>query len=192
LRITKYHALPSTSVLVGKLNGEVVSTVTVVLDSPLGLPADSQWDLSELRKKAPRIAEISALTIRKDLQKRRGKILMPLCVYMFKFVTRYAGVDLIVAATTDSVRDFYRSYLLFEPVGNGKPVTYDFVKGVLANAQYLDCRTSHDRYQSVYGREPDHFNLFKYAFQTEFSEFKFPAQMPGQCTSPALSPRAGE
>jgi hypothetical protein len=38
LRLTLYHALPTTKVLIVKKNKTVISTLTTILDNPLGLP----------------------------------------------------------------------------------------------------------------------------------------------------------
>src|SRR4051794_25134567 len=41
LAVTKYHALPSTAVLIAKENDVVVATLTLIGDNPLKLPSDA-------------------------------------------------------------------------------------------------------------------------------------------------------
>ena len=52
MRFTVFNALPDTTTFTCVLRGEVVSTATVVADSPAGLPADEIFreELDELRR----------------------------------------------------------------------------------------------------------------------------------------------
>lgn len=188
MRITKYHALPGTAVLIGKSEGQVICTLTVFQDSPLGLPIDTAWNIDSLRKGAPRIAEISALAIRRDSQGRRGQILLPFCKFMYEYCTRYAGIDVIVVSTIEAVKDFYLAILLFEPVGDGKPVRYKFVKNVSATAQFLDLRTAPERYKKVYGGKEAKQDLYRWFTSVRYKQFLFPKKVAGQCVYPTMTP----
>ena len=58
IRITKYHILPTTSILVVKLRGEVIGTMSIIMDSAFGLPLEELWGLDHLRKKYSRLCEV--------------------------------------------------------------------------------------------------------------------------------------
>ena len=47
LRVTIYHALPTTTTLCAKYDGQVVGTITLIRESVLGVPAQAIFDLSD-------------------------------------------------------------------------------------------------------------------------------------------------
>ena len=55
LRVTKYHTLPTTHVLIAKMNDEVVGTVSLIEDGAFGLPIDHFASVDDLRKQGRRI-----------------------------------------------------------------------------------------------------------------------------------------
>lgn len=187
LRLTKYHALPGTTVLIGKWNNEIVCTLSVIHDNPMGLPSDETWDLSEMRKNSSRVAEISGLAIKRSAQGRRGKLLLPLCKFMYEYAVNYAGVEVIVVATQAVVMEFYRAILLFKPIGDGEPVPHGFVRNFPSTAQFLDLRSAPSEYQSAYDHRSDDFNIYKYFVQTKFDCFHFPTKIHGQCVYPVMN-----
>lgn len=184
LRITKYHALPGTAVLIGKWEDEIVCTLSIINDSPMGLPVDSDWDIDFLRKNSTRMAEVSALAIRRGLQGRRGKILLPLCKFMYEYCV-LAGIDVLVISTRESVKDFYRAIMLFEVIGSGKPVRYGFANGTPAVAQFLDLRTAPDRFRKVYSARSDKYDLYRFFAEMKFSNFELPLMNPAFCFKPS-------
>jgi len=84
LYLTIYHALPSSSVLVAKLNGMVVGAVSVIPDSPLGLPMENFYNFSPVKKQY-KLTEISYLAIHKNVQ---AKLAEALAFYLVV----YAGI----------------------------------------------------------------------------------------------------
>lgn len=191
LRVTKYHLLPTTNILVAKQGDEVIGTVSVVIDSPLGLPMDSEWKLSDLRRSYNRIAEISALAIKKGYRSQRGRLLLPLCKLMYEFCRYRAGVDVMVASTLNEVKDFYRCVLLFKPIDGYRVRRYDFVQGVEAVAQYLPLNEASEKiYHKVYGQKRPEKNLFHYFVEARLPNLILPKQKyfttPLSVMSPAL------
>ena len=65
LRLSLYNALPSTATFVAKQGRKVVATVTLIPDSPIGIPMDKIYkkEVDSLRKKGRRVAEVSQLAI---------------------------------------------------------------------------------------------------------------------------------
>jgi len=65
LRISLYNALPSTTTFVAMQNKRVVASVTLIPDSPLGIPMDKLYkkEVDKLRKQKCKVAEASQLSI---------------------------------------------------------------------------------------------------------------------------------
>lgn len=75
LLFTKHHLLPETTVFVAKAQNRVLSTATVVRDSPdFGLPMDDLYasELRELRQQGRRILEICSLASERHGFSRTG------------------------------------------------------------------------------------------------------------------------
>lgn len=115
-----YNLLPETAVFVVKSYQTVISTLSQFYDSKLfGLPMDSIYrdELSELRKKGRRIAEIGALATKSEY--RWQNLFMYLCQIMYWFA-RYQRVDdLCITVNPKHVR-FYKTIFLFEEFGSEK------------------------------------------------------------------------
>ncbi len=77
IKLSLFNALPQTTTFVALLEGEVIGTITLIADSPLGLPMDSIYrdELDGLRRQGRRLAEGSMLAVRTDLF-GRGVFLM--------------------------------------------------------------------------------------------------------------------
>jgi len=88
LRVTPYHALPTTTTLCAKVDGQVVGTLSMVREGVFGFPMQSVFDLSSVRAKEGRIAETSALAIHPRWRKTGDSILFPLLKFMYGYCTR--------------------------------------------------------------------------------------------------------
>lgn len=175
LRVTKYHALPTTSLLIAKLDNEIIATITIICDSGMGLPVDKLFNINFLRKKALRVAEISTLAIKRGHRTQRGKLLLALCKFMNEYCLEILGVDIIVATVHPEVKDFYRSVLLFEDIEGGKAKAYEFVQGAAASAHFLKLGNDHAlRMEKAYRRAPSSRNLFSYFHLEDIENFQFP------------------
>lgn len=157
MRVTPYHFLPSTSVLIAKWNEEVVGTLSLVADNPLGLPADSAFDLATLRQQFSRVIEISSLAVKKDW---RGRVLFPLLKYFYEYNRDQFLGDVVIQTNTGKWYQFYESVLLFHPVSKSAAKNYGFANGVEARAQYLDMRNAENNYYKIYGGAPAHRDLY--------------------------------
>lgn len=69
LRISLFNASPISTTFVAKRGSEVLAGVTLIPDSPLGIPMDKIYkdELDVLRRKGRRIAEVSQLAIATDI-----------------------------------------------------------------------------------------------------------------------------
>ena len=96
MRVTIYHALPTTTTLCAKWDGEVVGTISLIRESALGFPLQAIFDLSDLRAREGQIAEVSALAVHPKFRKTGGAILFPLMKFidgepMKPATNRFAG-----------------------------------------------------------------------------------------------------
>lgn len=188
LRITKYHALPTTSILIVKKGDEVIATLSVILDSGMGLPVEQLWSISDLRQESVRIAEISSLAIKRGHRKQGGKLLLPLCAYMYSFCRTVLGVDTLVAVTHPRAGYFYSDVLLFSPLAGGQVKSYSQVRDNPAIGQFLSIGTAPEKYRETYGHLPEAFNLHKFFVREPFANFQFPAAEPVPLASRTYSP----
>jgi hypothetical protein len=186
MRVTPYHALPTTTTLVAKVDGRVIATLSVVKDNVFGLPLDKIFDSSELRRSGARLAEISSLAIAKDWRQNRGAVLWPLLKYLYEYCVRYVGVDYMLIAVAPSHFDFYRAILGFETLGSVE--SYGFVKGAPATGGYLDTRAAYGYYAGAYGLRKKSKNLFHYFTKSVLPYFKFPLRKFRTSNDPVMTP----
>ncbi|MCP4408942.1 MAG: GNAT family N-acetyltransferase [Gammaproteobacteria bacterium] len=188
MRITKYQIIPSTSLIVLKLHDEVIGTISLIEDSPFGLPIDQMSDFHFLRKTGKKIAEVSSFAIKKQYRMKGLQFLI------INFILRYsqsiAGIDFWVISTHPKTINFYRKLLGFLPIDR-KSRKYDFVEGSEAYSQYLniDPKTYRKTLGKMYHDAKKSKNLLQY-FDTDFPHhFKFRNLKYYNATSYIMSPK---
>ena len=82
LRVTVYHALPTTTTLCAKWDGRVVGTLSMIREGVFGFPLQSVFNLGALRSRTGKIAEVSALAIDPQFRRTGGGVLFPLMKFM--------------------------------------------------------------------------------------------------------------
>lgn len=189
IRLTKYHALPSTALLIAKLDTEVIATMTIVVDTAMGLPIEELWSLDDLRRNSARIVELSTLAVKHPYRSLRGRILLPLCKLMYHHCRNVLGADTLVAATIPEVRDFYRCVLLFDELAGGELKPYGFARGTIACGLYLRINgPAEARYKAVYEKYPPQHNLYRYFLQTNLPNLHHPLAIPGDASAFLFNP----
>lgn len=175
MRFSKYHALPSTVILVAKWQDEVIGTLSILPDSPFGLPAETTWSLEKYRSQGQIIAEISSLSIKKHFRMRRGKLLLPLCKIMYLYCTKALKLDGIVIATTLEVEPFYTDILLFEKVVKKTGQAHQLVKGNPSSCCFLKFGDDlEERYKEIYNTKPIRKNLYHFFTQAMTPNIQLP------------------
>lgn len=108
LRLTAFTLLPTTSTFVAVREDKVVGTISVVEDSPLGLPMEDAYseEIAALRARAPRIAEIGGLAVAEG-ERRRG-IAFLLENAFIRWSHHVRGIDTFTLAIHPCVGDFYK------------------------------------------------------------------------------------
>lgn len=164
IRVTKYHSLPSTVTIIVKKNGEVAGTVSLIMDSPFGLPIDQTTDISSIRANSARVAEVSSLAVKKDSGLRRGRILIPLTTFLHYYAEHIAGVDALVCVVNKSAKLFYEGIMLFESI-KADNIDYSFVNAKEICPLVLRVGDEHrDRIEKLYRKKPAEKNLHLYRY----------------------------
>lgn len=150
LHFTPYHALPYTSVIVAKIKGEVVGTISLILKTKFGVPGLTDDPGALNWKGDSRIIEISSLAISPAWRKNKGSLLFHLVRYLIYFGKNRLNVDFFLSVVNPAMADMYKALMAYEPVfseshcvaykyANGAPgvtlyVTYDMFKNNIRNA----------------------------------------------------------
>lgn len=152
MRYSAHNALPSTVTFVAKLDDAVVTTASIVFDSPLGLPMDMIYkdELDVLRQQHARLCEVTMLADRR----RAGMRTIPSILQVFKLVLhytlRYERTTDIVITINPSHEAFYTKYLPFSDLAGLK--YYPSVKNApaLAKRAHLADLKERSKWQRLY------------------------------------------
>lgn len=188
MRVTIYHALPTTTTLCAKFDGKVVGTVSIVREGVFGFPMQSVFDLGPVRVQGGNIAEISALAIHPDFRKTGGTILFPLMKFINEYCTQHFDTRHLVIAVNPDRIELYEALLLFQRLRAAPIESYDFANGAPAVGASLDLGTSYDQMQQVYGHRPARRNLHHYFFACDLANILHPTQPYFTTNHPVLTP----
>jgi len=121
LRYSLHDALPDTATFLVEKSNQLIGTVTVFPDSPLGLPADEtyQEEIDALRQAGRDPVEIGRLAIRQDLANDRRVL-----VNLLDALSLYArcvrrATDLVITVNPSHAK-FYERAILFGRIGGQK------------------------------------------------------------------------
>lgn len=188
MRVTLYHALPTTTTLCAKWDGEVVGTMSLIRDSAFGFPLQSIFDLSRVRAKEGNIAEVSALAVHPRFRKTGGAILFPLMKFMYEYCTTFFDTRHLVIAVNPNRIELYESLLFFKRLTANVVEEYDFANGAPAVGAWLDLRHAPAVFEQVYGGKPAQKNLFSYFTQIRLPNIQLPTRRYFTTNDPVLTP----
>jgi len=188
MRVTIYHALPTTTTLCAKFDGEVVGTLSLIRESVLGFPLQRIFDLSALRAKKGNIAEVSALAIHRRFRRTGGSILFPLMKFMYEYCTTFFDTRHLVIAVNPSHIEMYESLLFFQRLTQNVVENYDFVNGAPAVGATLDLGTAPEIFRKHYGMKPPRRNLHAFFTQVKLDNIKLPPRRFYTTNDPVLTP----
>jgi GNAT superfamily N-acetyltransferase len=137
-RLSLHNGLPSTQVFVARAGDRVVATMTLIVDSPLGLPMDEIYadELRGLRGEHRNMAEVSGLAVDPDYQRSGVAILLRLIRMLVLYSIEKAHVSDLCIAINPHHAIFYRKAFHFQVIGGLKQ--YRKVNGAPAVALRLD------------------------------------------------------
>lgn len=188
MRVTIYHALPTTTTLCAKYDGQVVGTISMVRESALGVPMQNVFDISSVRQKPGKIAEVSALAIHQKFRRSGGSILFPLMKFMHEYSTTFFDTRHLVIAVNPSHIDMYESLLFFKRLPQNTVSHYDFVNGAPAIGSTLDLKEAPEIFRKHYDTKPSRRNLYAYFFQIPLPNIQFPARRFFTTNDPVMTP----
>ncbi|MGA2253766.1 MAG: hypothetical protein ABSG53_03820 [Thermoguttaceae bacterium] len=121
MRVTPYHLLPTTEIFIAELRGEVIFTMSLVIDGDLGVPMEKVYgeEIARLRRQGLRVAEVSCLADRRSDLVR----FFPIFLRTSRVLVQYAhrqGLDALVVAVHPKHARFYRRYFDFRVIGEQK------------------------------------------------------------------------
>jgi hypothetical protein len=187
LRTTAYHALPSTTTLIACWKDEVVGTLSVIRDSPFGLPMESAFDVSELRRRGLSLCEVSSLAIAPRFRKK-GRLLFPLVKYLMLYTRDHLGINRQLLVTHPFDADLYGAIAMAQPLSNQRVEHYDFANGAPAVASVIDLdRFRHDL-QAAFAGAPAKRNYFRFLYETEHRHFVLPERSGHAISDPGMTP----
>jgi hypothetical protein len=138
LRFTPFHALPDAVTFVAKHQGNVIATLSLVLDNcVIGLPMECVYgeEIEGLRRSNRRFGEVTSLAD-KGLSLRE---FIPVFVSLMRILAQYTvkhKADSWVISVNPRHRSFYRKVLGFIPLGPWRE--YPSVQNHPAEAYFLD------------------------------------------------------
>lgn len=187
LRATIYHALPTTTTLCAKFDGEVVGTLSLIRESVFGFPLQAIFDLKAVRARGGKIAEVSALAVHPDFRKTGGAILFPLMKFMYEYCTTFFDTRHLVIAVHPTRIEMYESLLFFKRLAENKVDNYDFANGAPAVGATLDLRTAPRKYRETYDKKPRRKNLYDYFVRTELPNIQLPQRRYHTTNDPVMT-----
>lgn len=118
VRVTRYHALPTTEIVIVTRDRQVASTMTIVRDGDLGLPLEEIYheEVSRRRRQGIRLAEVGCLASGKDDEDGALRSLVRL-MSLTAQLSRFRGVDELLIAVHPRHAAFYERFLAFRLVG---------------------------------------------------------------------------
>lgn len=188
LRVTIYHALPTTTTLCAKFDGEVVGTISLIRESLFGFPLQAIFDLSEVRSHPGQIAEVSALAVHPKFRNTGGTILFPLMKFMYNYCTTFFDTRHLVIAVNPNRIELYESLLFFKRLTENTVDKYDFANGAPAVGATLDLKAAPQRFAQIYGAKPERRNLYRYFVKTVLSNIQLPNRRYFTTNDPVMTP----
>jgi hypothetical protein len=188
MRVNIYHALPTTTTLCAKYDGEVVGTLSLIRESVFGFPLKSIFDLQEIRAKDGKLAEVSALAVHPKFRNTGGMILFPLMKFMYDYCTTFFDTRHLVIAVNPNKIEMYESLLLFERLEQASVKNYDFVNGAPAVGACLDLQEAPNNLKQVYGKRGRRKNLYLYFRRTRLRNIVMPRRRYFTTNDPVMTP----
>jgi hypothetical protein len=178
LHLTKYLILPTSTILIIKKHEEVIGTMSILLDSSLGLPTETTWNIKEFKNNGKNIVEISALCIKKMDNIKSGELLLPLIKLMYLYSMNILKQDGLIAAFTHEVESFYTDLLLFKKIPDSHGQNHKLVKNNKSSCCYLELNDSiKNSYYKNYAHLKKNHNFYYYFFIHHTPNIQLPEKL---------------
>lgn len=146
LRVRAVSALPHCAMFVAKVDGRVVGTLSMIADSPLGLPMEKCFrkEIRALRAQGRLIVEASDLSVAKDHRDLRVLTELSRCVMAHAL---YVGADDIVIAVSPEHSAYFQGIMQFESFGDARSYSTD--KADIVEAKRLSLFSITEKAKSI-------------------------------------------
>lgn len=188
MRVTIYHALPTTTTLCAKIGDQVVGTLSLIRESAIGFPLQRIFDLTDIREKEGQIAEVSALAVHPRYRRTGGTILFPLMKFMYEYCTTFIDTRHLVIAVNPRHIEMYESLLFFKRLTANVVENYDFVNGAPAVGAALDLKHAPEVMRKAYASKPPNRNLHRYFCETKLPNIQIPHRRFFTTNDPVMTP----
>lgn len=188
MRVTIYHALPTTTTLCALWDGEVVGTISLIRESPFGFPMQRIFDLTAVRQVGGALAEVSALAVHARFRNTGGIILFPLMKFMYEYCRQYFDTRHLLIAVNPNRIEMYESLLGFGRLAARVVDRYDFANGAPAVGATLDLENAPARLSRLYAGKPLRKNLYRYFVERPLANIRFPSRRYFTTNDPVLTP----
>jgi hypothetical protein len=123
MHLSPFALLPGATTFVARHDGQVVSTITLYPDSPLGLPADQSFAraMRLLRAESPRAIELSLIGDRRSPRRGRLGYLETLVEMALAHAATIHQAEDVAAIMPVELGYLFRRRLGFEQAGRAKP-----------------------------------------------------------------------
>ncbi len=155
-RITKFNFLATTSTFIAKSGDEIIGTVSLVLDTNLGLPIDHFIDITEFRKRN-KIAEFTGLTVKEEWRSKSTGISLPLALMALDYGIKILKADYLFLTVRKSVSPFYEDICGFKKFGKDRK--HDKMQNLKSSALYVDTSNIMEDLKCFYKKKPLHKNM---------------------------------
>jgi hypothetical protein len=188
MRITPYHALPTTTTLIAKVGTKVIATVSLIRQTNMGLPVQQIYDVSQIMEPGQQAVEISSLAIDPGYRGKDAQILFWLSKYVLTYCYKYFSVDFMFVAIGPWHADLYENIILFKRLHYVEK--YSFSNGVPAAVGYIDLRNYSNELLKVYWDAPIERNVYAFIMvhQLPPAQFHFPKRAVYSVSDPVLTP----
>jgi hypothetical protein len=184
LKITPYHALPTTSVIILIKDNAICGAITVIKDSTYGLPIDDTVDLSLFRKNQ-RLCQLSSLAIAPEYRKDGGRYLFLMMKYLFSYVENYMYCDTVLFSAHPSMAIFLDEVLFFDSFP--KSLIKDNPEKKQSILRFAFLSELHQRWKEKYFNRPNENNLSYFFDISKENKFIFPNRLYFKDHDPVLN-----
>lgn len=156
IRLSVFNAFPTSVTLVSVVRGTVVATVSLIADTPVGLPMDDVYhdEVQQLRNAGRRLIEAIMLADRRRELHRALTMLLQLMKRVYDYATLVAHANDLCITINPRHETYYGNFLLFEPLGGLK--AYPSVRNNPAVAKRMDL----DHVRELYDGHAELIKLF--------------------------------
>lgn len=190
LRLTPYHLLPESIIILAKDGEQTVATISVIVKTPFGLPLESCFDIQDLIVQQGRVVEISALAVNPAYRGEQGQVLYNLMKFMYHCNVDVLQANFEVIGVNPKMAPLYEALMLFKRAPSTSIKDYDFANGAPVLPLYFDLDTALESYEKVYRKKPAHLNLKDFFLLHPPTHFQLPEKQDLDQLLPQRNPES--